>query len=298
QSSRVPITSHITTTGEDGDVVTITTTPPGQSSADSTSTSSAAPSETSSESDGDDKGLSTGSIVGMSVAGGIALIGIIAFFVWKFTQKRLADYDDEAIKWPELNAHPGDSDAPSHAMPVNPTGRFGVNDAASEVSLSRSPSQTAYSTNYSTAELATNDPYAVPPLPHLNPNSGMPYRDDPNTGYYDPYRGPVPQTFNDGQGQVWQQGGEAIPMTQMAPPPSGRLSPGPSLAYGMDGRASPNPSVMRAASPNPMMATRAVSPAPQMGGVPPQMAYDMGRRSPGPQAAYGLGAQNAYDVAR
>lgn len=203
---------------------------------------------------------------------------------------------DEAIKWPELNAHPGDSDAPSHAMPVNPTGRFGINDTASEVSLSRSPSQTAYSTNYSTADLSTNDPYAVPPLPHLNPNSGMPYRDDPNTGYYDPYRGPVPQTFNDSTGQ-WQQG-EAIPMTQMAPPVSGRLSPGPSLAYGMDGRVSPNPSMMRAASPNPMMAspnpmmaTRAASPG-------PAMAYDMGRRSPGPQAAYGLGAQGAYDVAR
>ena len=28
------------------------------------------------------------------MAGGVALIGVIAFFVWKFTRKRPADYDD------------------------------------------------------------------------------------------------------------------------------------------------------------------------------------------------------------
>jgi hypothetical protein len=32
----------------------------------------------------------------MSVAGGVALIGIIAFFVWKFTRKRFSDFDDSA----------------------------------------------------------------------------------------------------------------------------------------------------------------------------------------------------------
>jgi len=28
------------------------------------------------------------------VAGGLALIGIIGFFVWKFTRKRFTDFDD------------------------------------------------------------------------------------------------------------------------------------------------------------------------------------------------------------
>jgi hypothetical protein len=40
----------------------------------------------------------------------------------------------------------------------------------------------------------------VPPLPHMNPGLGGPYRDDPNAqggAYYDPYHGSVPQTFNE-----------------------------------------------------------------------------------------------------
>jgi hypothetical protein len=41
----------------------------------------------------DSSGLGTGSIIGLSVAGGVALIGIIAFFVWKFTRKQ-KDFDD------------------------------------------------------------------------------------------------------------------------------------------------------------------------------------------------------------
>jgi hypothetical protein len=42
-----------------------------------------------------------------------------------------------------------------------------------------------------------NDPYAVPPLPHLDPNQS--YHDDPSNygGHYDPYHGPVPQSFHD-----------------------------------------------------------------------------------------------------
>ncbi|KAJ7649750.1 hypothetical protein FB45DRAFT_701757, partial [Roridomyces roridus] len=102
------------------------------------------------------------------------------------------------------------------------------------------------------------DTYAIPPLPHLNPN--QPYRDDPGA-YYNPYHGPVPQAFNEGAQQEW--GNEVIPMTQMAVagraspgPQAGRMSPGPQAAYAA-GRASPGP----------------------------QAAY--GRASPGPQAAYG-----------
>jgi len=30
----------------------------------------------------------------MSVAAGVAVIGIVGFFVWKFTRKRFSDFDD------------------------------------------------------------------------------------------------------------------------------------------------------------------------------------------------------------
>ncbi|PFH53200.1 hypothetical protein AMATHDRAFT_172310 [Amanita thiersii Skay4041] len=204
----------------------------------------------------------------MSVAGGIAVIGIVAFVIWKLTRKRFSDFDDnEAIKWPELNSH-GNND--SHPLPVHNTGRAGF-ETGSEASLSR-----VNSSNYSTPDFASGahtDPYAVPPLPHLNPN--QPYRDDPNSvsGYYDPYRGPVPGTLENG-GSDWH--GEAIPMTQMNA--GGRtMSPAPSANYGFDtGRQSPAPQLAYGGRASPG----------------PQAAYG-GRISPGPHVAYGT--QGGYD---
>lgn len=190
---------------------------------------------------------------------------------------------DEAIKWPELNSHGGNPD--SHPLPVHNTGRSGF-DTGSEASLSRVPS----SSNYSTPEVGNvaPDPYAVPPLPHLNPN--QPYRDDPTatTSYYDPYRGPVPGTLEHGAA-AGEWGGEAIPMTQMAGN-TGRMSPGPHAAYDPmynAGRQSPGPQAAYAAS------GRTPSPG-------PQAAYGGGRASPGPQAAYAAGRMSpgphaAYD---
>jgi hypothetical protein len=99
----------------------------------------------------------------------------------------------------------------------------------------------------------------VPPLPHLNPN--QPYRDDPTAvggAYYDPYRGPIPGTIEQGAGQEWS--GESIPMTQMNR--GGRTSPGPNAAYSGEGAYG-----------------RALSPG-------PSTAY-AGRMSPGPHTAYG-----------
>jgi len=117
-----------------------------------------------------------------------------------------------------------------------------------------------------------NDPYAVPPLPHMDPN--QPYRDDP-TGqnqFYDPYRGPVPHSLHDPSGSV--EGSESIPMSTYhpssgayggatnvtSPPPgsvaTGRQSPGQAYAYG-SGRQSPGAA----------------------------FAYGSGRQSPGPNAA-------------
>ena len=117
------------------------------------------------------------------------------------------------------------------------------------------PSASAASTTNSTTELAY-DPYAVPPLP---PQASG-YRDDPS-GFYDPYRGPVPQTFatppasTDGHQQGWAVG-EAIPMSTYA---SGRSSPGPNVAYGgaMDPMQRTGTPVQRMATP----VQRAATPA-------------------------------------
>ena len=181
---------------------------------------------------------------------------------------------DEEIKWPELNAH--DANVP---LPTHRTGGSGIDTAAGvrrNSSLGYAPSTAANST----AEL-NPDPYAIPPLPHLDPN--QPYLDDPNQRYYDPYRGPVPPTFEGVPG-------EAIPMTQLA----GRRSPGPGAAYSLDyavGRASPAPQYGSGdfgggrASP---ALQGAYSPGPGGGRMSPgpAVAY-AGRASPAPQAAYG-----------
>ncbi|KAJ8456609.1 hypothetical protein ONZ45_g18653 [Pleurotus djamor] len=282
-------------------------------------TSSTEPSSTSAASNGDSGGLGTGSIIGLSVAGGVAVIGIIAFIIWKVTRKRgFSDFDDsEAIKWPELNSHK-DGGGDSVPLPTNNTGRSGFDTSTSPVvggGLARTPSisSTAHTTrstapsaysnvyNNSTPDLY-HDPYAVPPLPHLNPN--QPYRDDAasaaQAGYYDPYRGPVPSALHDPDGppsatlapngQGWDHpnaGGEAIPMTQMA----GRRSPGPGAGLGGydAGRASPGPGMGRTMSPGPAMAYGGPGVGDPYGrrSPGPGQAYDVGRRSPGPYNAYG-----------
>jgi len=254
-------------------------------SASQTSSGSALPTNTSKSDDDGGGGLSTGSIVGLSVAAGIAVIGIVGFFVWKFTRKRFSDFDDnEAIKWPELNSHSGNMD--THPVPARETGRAGF-DTGSEADLSRVNS----ASNYSNTDFSAGgqDPYAVPPLPHLNPN--QPYRDDPSaaaTGYYDPYRGPVPGTLESGTGD-WQP--EAYPMTQLGGH-TGRGSPAPEFMY-EGGRQSPAPGAMYGRNspvPQAPYGGRA-SPGPQAlyGGrvsPGPQVAYAQGRASPGPHAAY------------
>lgn len=120
------------------------------------------------------------------------------------------------------------------------------------------PSASAGSTTGSTVDLV-KDPYAVPPLPQNSGGGLGPYRDD-GTGFYDPYRGPVPQTFStpptstDGHQQGWA-GGEAIPMNTYT---SGRTSPGPNYAYGggiVDPMQRTGTPVQRMATPVQRMAT-------------------------------------------
>ncbi|CCM03604.1 uncharacterized protein FIBRA_05742 [Fibroporia radiculosa] len=319
------------TTNADGQTSVVYVTVPAASAAVS------APNPSATSSNASSSGLSVGGIVGLAVAGGVVLISVLAFAIFKFSRKRYLDeYDDgeffvifeflgseaivgnvcydpmrlagrsqdgnhspycsatrqtsdsaadhglyaqlasqsscriflrlvfftEAIKWPELNASHGDN---LHALPTHRTGGSGF-ETSSEVNLARPDSRAgsiAPSAANSAADLFNqHDPYAVPPLPHLNPSVGgvQPYRDDPSAGYYDPYSGPVPNTLD----------GEAIPMTQIggrarSPMPGGmgmeggRMSPAPGMA---GGRMSPAPSV--ALGP-PMSGMRAVSPGPGAG---------------------------------
>ena len=173
----------------------------------------------------------------------------------------------------------GHGDTPV-ALPATRAGAAGF-ETNSEINLTRPDSRAgsiAPSAATSAADLfapnPVQDPYAVPPLPHLNPN--QPYRDDPNLSFYDPYNGPVPQSFAEPPGT------EAIPMTQI----NRARSPGPAVAYDQ-GRRSPGPQVpfygadpARAMSPGPNMALSGrASPGPG-----PALS---GRASPGPAQAYG-----------
>jgi len=233
--------------------------------------------------------------VGLAVAGGIALIGAVVFIVWKLTRTRSFDFDDDgAIKWPELNNE-------THALPARPTGRSGIgNDVGGGSDQDLFSAHTAAN---STADLHPmhTDAFAVPPLPTHNPAVPLSYRDDMSSSgqYYDPYRGPVPQTFRttppgsvDGHGAAppgaWAgQQAEAIPMNTY--PPRSR-SPGPNSAYGpaSGGRHSPGPSL----GYGPQSGRQSPGPGSAYGGDPrtrspgPNVAYDAGRRSPGPASAY------------
>ncbi|KAI0360176.1 hypothetical protein OH77DRAFT_906372 [Trametes cingulata] len=260
-----PTVSQSLSTNSAGDVSTIeiTVTPPASGTSSTTSASAGADQSNKPSSEG----ISKSTIIGLSVAGGVALIGIVTFVVWKFTRKRFTDddFDNEAIKWPDLNTH---GEETTHALPTNRTGGAGF-ETSSQVNLTRPDSRAgsvAPSAGGSSVDLySSRDPYAVPPLPHLNPNVTQPYRDDPSAAYYDndPYA-PAPPT-------------EAIPMTQI----NRARSPGPQAAYGYtDGRVSPGPQQALGVDP------RARSPGPgALYGAIPQA----GRASPGPQAAYGPG---------
>ncbi|KAG8861310.1 hypothetical protein FRB91_009221 [Serendipita sp. 411] len=198
-TSKPVLTSAIQTTNDEGDIVTevVTVTPSSSSpSASATSGSSGSSEHTSS---------SKGTFIGLGVAGGIAVVALIGFIVWKRSQKKEFEEfenDDGNINWPMPKEQ-------LHA-PAAPSMMAATNATSSSVDLTR-------------------DPYSVPPLPA---GSMMPYRDDPSgtaaAAYYDPYRGPVPHAFQSpppsSDGHAQHMYGEAIPMSTYS---SGRQSPGP-----------------------------------------------------------------------
>ena len=170
------------------------------------------------------------------------------------------------IKWPDLNSEshvPGQDD---HGAPPSLSEQTSIRGQ----SFQGSYADGGLGASQSQVDLYVADPYAVPPLPHLNPS--QPYRDDPGAApYHDNFSVPA---FHGSRPSSPSIRGEAIPMNQInrtrSPAPQsalntgygGRQSPGPQDAYGGGaGRQSPGP----------------------------QDAYGggYGRRSPGPQDAYG-----------
>ncbi|KAJ7357873.1 hypothetical protein DFH08DRAFT_932279 [Mycena albidolilacea] len=215
--------------------------------------------------------LGTGGIVGLAVAGGTALICLIGFVVWK-----LALADGENIKWPELNAHSDSGAGEDHALPVTQVKLFEAKfcfstpKSAEILSFLRpnfgnfpnhplvqlhGASQGARARLRQRRRRALHLPAqhggiprrrgrpvrgAAPPAQESGARGAVPRRPQRAAGR-DPYRGPVPQTFNEGVHGApptdWD--GEAITMIQM-----GRAdpSPGPGVMYTGDGRTgSPAP---------------------------------------------------------
>ena len=167
------------------------------------------------------------------------------------------------IKWPDLNSESHVQGADDHAAPRSLSEHASIRgqSAYGDGGLGASQSQ---------VDLYVADAYAVPPLPHLNPN--QPYRDDPALATYHDNFGVPP--FHESRPSSPSIRGEVIPMNQInrsrSPGPQGALytgyggrqSPGPHDAYGGGiGRQSPRPQ------------------EPYGGGH--------GRRSPGPNDAYG-----------
>jgi hypothetical protein len=97
------VTSALVTTNQGGQVITsiivvvdtpTPSAPPSQSSASSSDNSGG----------GGDSGLSTSTIIALSVAGGVAVLCVVGFFVWKFTRKRIGDYENSCV-FPLLRSH-------------------------------------------------------------------------------------------------------------------------------------------------------------------------------------------------
>jgi hypothetical protein len=195
-----------------------------------------------------------------------------------------------AIKWPDLNS---DANA-MHPLPARPTGRAGIETSTLDASESNDGHGGGYDQRgydqHSLAAASTEFPppvgYAASPYSQPAPPSVAYYDNDPNNPeYYDPYRGPVPQTISTpppGQEPPVQYGAYGGPRTR---------SPGPTLAY-TDGSESIY-SGRRSPGPNAMGAPRSNSPG-------PAVAYGGGRASPGAGLAYrggramSPGPDNAY----
>lgn len=180
-----------------------------------------------------------------------------------------------------------------HPLPARPTGRAGVETNALDRSESDLFDDRSIAAS-STADLAVHPaatPYSQPQQYHDDPM----YHGQHDPNYYDPYRGPVPQTFTSPPGSVDEHGQPySVQGAYRA------QSPGPMAAYGgaegvdaayAGGRMSPGPGAAygaRSTSPGPNFAMAGSIPARNTPSPGPALAYG-GQRSgsPGPHQTYG-----------
>lgn len=146
----------------------------------------------------------TGLIVGVSVVGGLALIGALIFLWMKFGGRRFSDYQDEDtdIKWPELKAD-GES-AAMQPLPARRTGGagFDMGNEFEEMRDTDGQSMAEYGTNgrdsMMDSSTALNTGVGAGAGAYgANMAAGSTYHDDGNSGsnhyaapaYYDQYGG-------------------------------------------------------------------------------------------------------------
>ncbi|KAJ9125118.1 hypothetical protein QFC22_000072 [Naganishia vaughanmartiniae] len=143
---------------------------------------SAAAAESHSTTAGHSKGLSTAVIIAISVVGGVVVLAIGLFVIWKLQQKKSGGYDDDAdgIKWPELNKHGESSSMP---LPAKPTGGHGFETNALEIDEYDTYSAPVSYTN------SVNDHYdgygeELPPVPPLPPGYHMSHGSNSANAHY------------------------------------------------------------------------------------------------------------------
>ncbi|KAI0768013.1 hypothetical protein BD413DRAFT_136493 [Trametes elegans] len=125
--TQAPSVTQSVSTNAAGQEVTVEVTATVSQTSSSTSSSQSSAADQSGD-DKKDDGISKSTIIGLSVSGGIALIGIITFVVWKFTRKRFGDDDFDSESRPHtshsLFPEPESPDASSLApLPRGCTGR-------------------------------------------------------------------------------------------------------------------------------------------------------------------------------
>ncbi|KAH9824393.1 hypothetical protein DFH28DRAFT_879439 [Melampsora americana] len=144
-SSSPPVQSHtssviyltITATGSDGNIYTSVS-----------ATASAVPIQTGLSSSGGGGGSSSGgtwAIIG-GVVGGLAALAAVIFIVFRCTQRRFSELDDEdvAIKWPEL-VNRADDASTLNPLAARQAAGHGIGDDGDDEKPSVSPHQGLYS---------------------------------------------------------------------------------------------------------------------------------------------------------
>ncbi|PLW48647.1 hypothetical protein PCASD_03449 [Puccinia coronata f. sp. avenae] len=178
QASSSVVIITVTRTGSDGQVYTSV-------SSSYTPLPRATGSPSSNSSGGSSSSSNTWAIIG-GIVGGLAGIGAVVFIVFRCTQRRFSDLDDEdvAIKWPELVNRAED---PTTLNPL--AARPGVGHGVGEDDVDEKPR--LYSHDIAMESLHSDqrhpgmfDTYQAypPPPPALHAQE--------HAGYYDPYLGP------------------------------------------------------------------------------------------------------------